>query len=741
LREAFFIRSTNLIARSNIHLFRPNSNPSGKQRLSFDYTVKSKKIAIFDLIVFICKKIQKMFKKFRITLLFNAFSMSLFLLLAGFMLFPGDNKQKGVEVSIMDQSIKPSEDLFRFANGTWLKNNPIPASEANWGAFNELQEKNNTLLRTIIEEAARANAPKGSIKQKVGDFYAVAMDTLKLEKEGLKPIEQDLKKIDQAKSTEDVIRIIADFHKYGTGSLFGLYVTQDQKKSDEYIAYLNQGGLGLPDRDYYLKEDDNSKKIREEYIDHIGKIFTLAGKKEMASNAPKIIMAMETDLAKASMTNVELRDDEKQYHKFTYAELNKSYPASRWETYFQAVGIPKIENLIVSQPDFFAKANEMMSSYSLNDWKVYLTWSLLNEAADKLGADLEKQNFKFYGTVLSGTKEMRPRWKRMISATNVALGEAVGQLYVEKAFSPESKKRVNEMVDNLMAAYKERIINLDWMSETTKQKALEKLAAFNRKLGYPDKWRDYTPLTINRESYYSNSVNAQNFRFNRMISKLGKPIDRTEWGLTPQTINAYYSAQKNEIVFPAAIMQPPFFNADADDAVNYGAIGAVIGHEITHGFDDQGSRYDKDGNMLDWWTAEDRKKFDERTKKIVDQFNNYKALDDLNVNGELTLGENIADLGGLTMAYAAYQRSLKGRQRSNIEGFTPEQRFFIGWAQVWRVNYRPESLRRLVLTNVHSPENFRAIGAPSNLTEFYEAFNVKPGDPMHRDENLRAKVW
>ncbi len=670
-----------------------------------------------------------------------SFIILLPLLLTGFVLLPTGNKPVGVDTSSMEKNIKAADDFYRFANGTWLKKNPVPDSESEWGAFNELQEQNNALLRKIIEEAAASPLPAGSIRQKVGDFYAIAMDTARLERQGLRPLVPYIKMVDSVQQTADIMRTAAFFHANGIASLFGFYVTQDQKKSDEHICYFFQDGLGLPDRDYYLKDDDDSKRIREAYTEHIGKMFRLAGKGDLAAAAPGIIMTLETELATSSMTRVELRDEEKQYNKMTYEELLARYPDMNWNAYIEGLAINSPKSLIVSQPEFFAKLNSLLKKTGVQEWRTYLLWCLINESADKLNTPLEKQNFSFYGTVLSGAKEMRPRWKRMVSATNAGLGEAVGQLYVEKAFSAESKKRVNEMVDNLMAVYKDRIKGLDWMSEQTKEKALVKLASFTRKLGYPDKWKDYSPLTVTRESYLKNSMQARHFAFKRMINKLGKPVDKTEWGMSPQTVNAYYNPSKNEIVFPAAIMQPPFFNAQADDAVNYGAIGAVIGHEITHGFDDQGSRYDENGNMLDWWTADDRQKFETRTKKLVEQFNGYQAMEDLKVNGELTLGENIADLGGLTMAFLAYQRSLEGKPRETIDGFTPEQRFFIGWAQVWRNNYRPESLRRQVLTNVHAPDHYRAIGAPSNLPEFYAAFQVKPGNKMYREENIRVKVW
>lgn len=658
-------------------------------------------------------------------------------------MFPGEvSPKKGVDMKSLDLTQDPRNNLYEYANGSWLKNNPIPASEASWGAFNELAEKNRKLLKTIIEEAALdAKAPAGSIKQKVGDYYSIAMDTVKLEKEGMKPIEADLKKIDALKNMDEFMMLVASFHSVGMSPLFGIGIFQDLKKSDEYITYVSQGGLGLPDRDYYLKDDEESKKIRDAYVKHVARMFELGGKKESAPKSASTVMNIETELAKSSMTNVELRDDEKQYHKFVVQDMKTNYPASNWVVYFKEFGISGIPALIVTQPDFFKRVDELFKSVPLADWKTYLTWCLLNESADKLSAVFEKQNFSFFGTTLQGTKEMRPRWKRMIGSTNTALGEAVGQLYVEKAFSPESKKRVNEMVDNLLAAYKVRIENLPWMSAETKKHALTKLASFNRKLGYPDKWKDYSTLLINRESFYKNYYNAQHFEVARMIAKLGKPVDKTEWGMSPQTVNAYYNPLVNDINFPAAIMQPPFFNPDADDAVNYGAMGSVIGHEITHGFDDQGSKYDEHGNLNDWWTKEDRDRFNERTKKLVAQFNAYPVADKLNVNGELTLGENIADLGGLTMAYEAYQKSVQGKAPVIIDKFTPEQRFFLGWAQVWRTNYRPEALRQQVLTNVHSPDNFRSIGAPSNLEVFYKAFNVKEGDKMYRNENERVVIW
>lgn len=651
---------------------------------------------------------------------------------------------KGVDAASMDRSADPRNDFYNYANGGWMKNSKMPDYESKWGAFNELAEKNRELLKQIIEEAAAdKSAPKGSIKQKVGDYYSVSMDTLKLEQQGMKPIEGELQKIAALKDYNEVVKQIASMHSRGIGSLFGFGVQQDLKKNDEYIGYLWQGGLGLPDRDYYTKKDSASIAIRAEYRKHIIAMFKLIGKSAIAEDAATKIIAFETSLAEVSMTNVELRDDEKSYHKFSIAELNSMYPASKWDAYFAALGVKEQKNIIVGQPDFFKKVNEIAGKQSLADWKTYLTWNLINESADKLSSAFEKQNFAFYGTVLEGTKVMRPRWKRMIGSTNGALGEAVGQLYVAKAFSPASKARVKAMVDIMMGVYRERIKQLDWMSDSTKTRALEKLGSFTLKLGYPDKWKDYTSLDISRESFFQNYYNAQRYEFIRNLAKLGQPIDRNEWGMSPQTVNAYYNPLMNEIVFPAAIMQPPFFNPEADDAVNYGGIGAVIGHEITHGFDDQGSKFDATGNLKDWWTEQDRERFNAKTAKMVKQFNDIKVFDDLNVNGELTLGENIADLGGLTMSYLAYQKSMQAKDMAvtEIDGLTPEQRFFIGWAQVWRSQYRPEALRQQVLTNPHSPGNIRAIAPPTNMPDFYKAFGVREGDKMYRNEADRVKVW
>lgn len=649
---------------------------------------------------------------------------------------------KGVEVSFMDTTVSPKTDFYTYANGGWITKNPVPSTESSWTSFHVIDEENKKLLRSILEEASAANAPEGSVTRKVGDFYKAATDTMLREKLGISPIQPQLDQVAAMKSTADVLPFLAYAHSHGMGGLFGTYVDQDVKKSDRYITYFGQGGLGLPEKDYYLKQDAESKKYREEYVKHIAKMFELAGTeaKTAATNA-QTVLRFETELAKVSMGAVELRDIQKQYNLKTIEDFKKGQPALDWGKYLEATGMKDIKEVVIGQPVFFEYLNKAVKTVPLSDFQTYLRWTVLDAAASKLTAAFEKQNFYFYETILSGTKEMKPRWKRTISAANGQIGELVAQEYVKRAFSPESKKRVNELVDNLIAAFEIRLTKLDWMSDSTKKKALEKLASFNRKLGYPDKWRDYSSVEIKPDAYWNNYLNTSNFEHNFRVNKLGKEIDRSEWGMMPQTVNAYYTPLLNEIVFPAAIMRPPFFNPEADDATNYGAIGAVIGHELLHGFDDQGSQFDKKGNLNNWWNDEDNKKFKAKTDKLVAQFNAFEVADSVNVNGELTLGENIADLGGLTIAYEAYQISLKGKERKNIDGFTPEQRFFIGFGQVWANNATPEYKNQQVRTDPHSPGKFRVLGPLSNMPQFYEAFGVKAGDAMYKEEKDRAVIW
>lgn len=647
------------------------------------------------------------------------------------------------EKANFDTTVKPGDDFYQYANGGWLKKGEIPASESRWGSFDMLNENIKNNLHIILEEtAAKKDAASGSNEQKVGDFYSVAMDSVKLNADGILPLKEELAKIEAVKTPADIIAEIAHLHKNGSGSLFAAFVNQDAKKSDQLIVQLYQAGIGLPDRDYYTKSDADSKSIQDAYVAHVAKMLMLSGENEKDANAnAKTIMKLETELAKASKTRVEQRDPEANYHKMTVDELSKLSPSIDWKAYFAASGFASFTDLIVSQPDFIKAADKLVKSTPLAEMKSYLKWNLINGYADYLSDDFVVENFNFYGKTLNGAKEMKPRWKRALRETDLAMGEVLGQLYVAKHFSANAKKRINELVDNLMAAYKERLSQLDWMSAETKTKALEKLASIDRKLSFPDTWKDFSKLDVKRDSYVQNVMRAQEFAYNRNLNKLGKPVDRTEWLMSPQTVNAYYEPSKNEIVFPCGIMQFPFFDENADDAFNYGGIGAVIGHEITHGFDDEGSQFDAKGNLNNWFTEADKAKFKERTAGIVKQFNNYVAIDTMHVNGALTQGENIADLGGVSISYAALQKALAGKEREKIDGFTPEQRFFLNYAQVWRGLYRDEALKRQLQTNPHSPGKFRTLGPLSNFQPFYDAFGVKEGDKMFVADKDRVKIW
>jgi putative endopeptidase len=653
-----------------------------------------------------------------------------------------NNVNKGVDVNAIDKKTAPQKDFFQFSNGNWIKNNPIPASEGRWTAFNIVAERNNLLLKQILESAAKAKSvDPESAQSKVGMFYRVAMDTVKLDKQGFRAITDLLNQIEMISNPNQIAEQIAQLHIKGIPAAFGFDVSQDVKNSSIYTTYLAQSGLGLPDKDYYLKADDRSNSIRLAYVGYINEMYTMAtGVKDPSIG--KTILQFETEMAQNCMSRTERRNMEKQYNPFTPEELFNKYSNIGWAHYFEGIGLnpAKIKQLIVMQPDYFFHLNKSMQN-DLQFWKAYLKWKVINASAPYLHSKAVNAHFAFYGTKLTGTKEQKPRWKTVIGHANNMIGELVAQEYVKVAFTPESKKRVNEMVDNLRESFRDRINKLDWMSAATKTKALEKLNSFTRKLGYPDKWTDLSQLKVTEDSYITNYFSSSEFWFKYNLGKLGKPVDKDEWEMLPQTVNAYYNPVNNEIVFPAAIMQPPFFDPKADDAVNYGAIGAVIGHEFSHGFDDQGSKYDAQGNLNDWWTAEDRKLFDERTKVLVDQFNNFEVLDSVFVNGELTLGENIADLAGLTVSYDAYMRSLEGKPKTTIDGYTPEQRFFIGFGQVWRGHARPEFLRQQVVTDPHSPAKFRVLGPLSNMPQFYNAFGVKKGDGMWRDENNRAKIW
>lgn len=653
------------------------------------------------------------------------------------------NKKKGFDTNNLDRSVSPAQDFYKFANGGWVKNNPIPDEYARYGSFEVLQEENNKVLKKILEEAATdKNWEKGSAKQKIGDFYVTGMDSAKIERDGYKPLLPLFKEIDGVKSKKDLVKLISEFHANGTGSFFSFFVDVDEKKSDMYVAQLYQSGTGLPDVEYYTKDDDRSKEIREKYIQHIANMFKLVNTDAQAAESiAQKIMNIETALAKVSNTRLENRDPIKTYNKMTTGGLQKLTSVFDWNVYFEGMGIKDPQIVVVAQPKFFEGMNKVIDETSLDDLKAYLKWNVLRRAAGALSSAFVNESFDFNGKFLNGQKVLQPRWKRILANVNGSLGELLGEIYVAEVFPPEAKEKAKNIVSGLLASMGESIKNNDWMSDATKELALKKISTFGVKIGYPDKWTDYSELEISRASYFKNWQNAMTWERKDNLKKLGKPIDRTEWGMTPQTVNAYYNPVMNEICFPAAILQPPFFNKDADDAINYGAMGVVIGHEITHGFDDQGRMYDEKGNLKEWWTKEDAEKFKARTQKLIDEYNSFTAIDTFKVNGALTLGENIADLGGLTVSFAAYQKTDEYKKNESIDGFTPTQRFFLGYAQVWANNIRPEALKLRLKTDVHSPGYQRVNGPLMNLPEFFKAFDVKPGDPMRNPDDKIVKIW
>jgi len=649
---------------------------------------------------------------------------------------------KSLEFEYMDTTVAPQDDFYQFACGTWLKENPIPEEESRWGSFNEIDEKNNSTLNTILETSEQNPGEKGSASQLIGDFYATYMDTIKRNELGAAPLMPFMDEIDLIASKEDLTKELAQLHNVGIDPLFGVYVEQDAKINDKYIVHISQGGLGLPNRDYYFNEDDRSKNIREKYKSHVVRMFDMSDLGVDPTAIETSTYKIEEQLAGKSMGPVELRDMEAQYNKYTLAELNELAPNIDWNSYLSSRGLKDVDTVIVSQVEFLKEMNGMINSVSIEDWKNYLKWNVLNTLANKLSMNLERANFDFYSRTMRGTKKMKPLWKRAIRTVSFsAIGEALGEAFVEENFTEEAKRKVNEMVDNIILVFDERIEGLDWMGDSTKIKAKEKLGSFARKLGFPDNWTDYKGLEIDRESYLTNVININKFDMNENIEKLGKPIDKTKWEMVPQIVNAYYNPLLNEIVFPAGIMQAPFFSEHYEDAVNYARMGAVIGHELTHGFDDQGAQFTADGRMVNWWTAEDKEKFDSRTQKLIDQYSSYEVLDDVFINGQLTLGENIADLGGLTIAYHAYEKSLEGKEKEVVNGYTPEQRFFIAFAHVWKNNILDDALVMRVKTDPHSPGKYRVNGVVSNMPEFFEAFDVKEGDAMRQPADKIAKIW
>ncbi|MGH8445363.1 MAG: M13 family metallopeptidase [Solimonas sp.] len=646
----------------------------------------------------------------------------------------------GVETANFDKAVRAQDDFYRHVDGSWLKNTEIPADKSNYGAFSKLADDAQQHLKEIIETAAKDPAKKaGSDEQKVGDFYASFMDEAKADELGLTPLAGELAKIAALKDKKELPALLAQLETLGV-PVFPGYIEPDAKNSSQYVAYLSQGGTQLPDRDYYLEQTDKFEAIRKAYVAHIEKMLKLAELPDPARNATAI-MALETRLAQAQWTQVESRDADKTYNKYEFTDLRKLTPGFDWTAYVAGTGIAKSPGVVISQPSFFTAWDKIIGGTPLPTLKVYLQWQLLTTYAPFLSKPFVDENFAFFSATLNGVKENKPRWKRGVETAEGALGEVLGRLYVAQYFPPEAKARMETLVQNLLAAYKESIGSLDWMTDETRQKALAKLAKFDAKIGYPKKWKDYSALEVKADDLVGNVMRSNAVEHAREAAKLGGPIDRDEWGMTPQTVNAYYNPLKNEIVFPAAILQPPFFDMNADDAVNYGGIGAVIGHEIGHGFDDQGAKFDGDGNLKSWWTDEDRKNFETRTKALIAQFDGYEALPGQHVNGALTIGENIGDLGGLSIAYKAYQIALKGQPAATLDGYTGDQRFFIGWAQVWRRKYRDENLVNRLKTDPHSPSEFRANGTVVNVPAFYPAFDVKEGDKMYLAPEKRVKIW
>jgi putative endopeptidase len=652
-----------------------------------------------------------------------------------------NGKLKSIDVAYLDQSVKPQEDFFQFANGTWCKNNPVPNSESRWGSFNELDKQNKTVLRDILTKAANENATKGSQNQILGDYFSAFLDVNSRTEKGYGAIKDRISKIESIHSREDIARIVAEQHKVGIRSLFGFGVGQDLKNVDKNVVYMGQGGLGLPNRDYYFKE--NKEQIRAEYVKFIAKMYVATGvSEEKAAMSAQRIFKFETLLAEKMMSPEEARLPEKTYNLFNFQDTKKRLSNFAFEDYLTILGSQSFDSLIVSQPEYLSHINSMMKDLPMESWIEYLKWKTINHYASAMGEKFEQINFAFYGGVLSGKKEMKPRDDRAIDEiTNQAIGELLGKAFVERTFSKNAQARVNKMVDNLLLAFQERIKGLEWMSDDTKKEALTKLNAIGRKLGCPDEWRDFSKLEISKTDYIANLDNCAKFETIEELGKLYKPVNRKEWGMPAHMVNAYYHPLLNEIAFPAGIMQPPFFDENAEDAVNYGRIGMVIGHEFTHGFDDNGSKFAADGSYTNWWKETDRSLFEERTKTLGATFSNFCPIEGNCVNPELTMGENIADLGGLTMAFYAYKMTDEFKKGELIDGFTPAQRFFIAYAQLWKINYTEAELKNRIATDSHSPGMFRVNGPLMNCPEFFEAFQVKEGDKMRNPAAKVAKIW
>ncbi len=650
-------------------------------------------------------------------------------------------QSKGFDTSRMDASVEACDNFYQYANGNWLKNTKIPAEYPSWGSFTIVYENNQNVLKKVVETAAKTSGPVGSDAQLVGDYYASCMNEAAIEKAGTAPLKAYFAEVAKIKNTKDVQRTIAGFHDRGFGGVFGFYIGTDDKNSNANIANANQGGIGLPNRDYWFSTDPKSEETRKKYLEFVTNMFKLAGDTPAAAAADaKTVATIQKRFASAAKPPVELRDSEANYNKKTLAELAQLTPNFSWEEYLKNRGIAGVKEINLGQPKFFEEVGKMMADVAIKDWQTYLRWVVIRSSAGQLPKAFRDEEFNFNAKYLFGVQEQQTRWKTCTAEVDGVLGESLGTEFVKTSFSPAAKKRMNELIDNLFAAYGERLQKLDWMSGTTKKRALEKLNAYTRKIGYPDKLKGYKGLVISRDSYFSNNLKAGEFQIKRNLEKAAQPVDRSEWGMTPPTVNAYNNSQFNEIVFPAGILQPPFFDQTADDAINYGGIGAVIGHEITHGFDDEGSKYDAAGNLKSWWTDADRNAFDERTSCVVGQFDKFKVGGDVFMNGKLTLGENIADLGGLTMAFAAFEKSLEGKPRpASIDNLTPEQRFFLGWAQAWAEVSTPEGESFQAQNDPHAIARFRVNGPLSNMPEFAKAFGCKQNSQMVRSDICR--IW
>jgi putative endopeptidase len=650
--------------------------------------------------------------------------------------------KKFIDPANMDLSVKPGDNFFEYANGTWIKENAIPAKETRWGSFNILHQENTDRLLGLLNEVSKTSHPKGSLEQRVGDLYASGMDSVAIEKLGYNPIKTDLQRVDNINDINGVVNEVVFERTHGEGSpLFGFGVSQDSKHVTKHIVEIGQGGTSLPDRDYYLKSDARTKKIQDAYGQYIITLFTLTGTGEdAAAKNAATIFNIEAALAKVQLSRVALRDPNVTYNKFSVADFSKTTPHLNWVALLPELKVPGQDTLIVGEPAFFKTEDDLLASTPVEDWKVYLKWNILKGSASALSSPFVKANFVF-SSALSGQKVQTPRNERMSSLVDGSVGELLGQLYVAKYFTPAAKQYMVDLVNNLKTTLGERIQKLTWMSDATKARALKKLNAFTVKIGYPDKWQAYEGLSIEHDDYAGNLRRVSAWKYNYMVSQINKPVDKTRWGMTPPTVNAYYNPVNNEIVFPAGILQFPFFDFGADDAVNYGGIGAVIGHEMTHGFDDEGRQYDADGTLRDWWTKDDADKFKTRADQVVAQYNAFTVLDTLHVNGKLTLGENLADLGGLNVAYAAFKKTKEGQSHKKIDGFTPDQRFFLSWAQVWRGSQRPEAAAQRILVDPHSPEQYRTNAPLTNIDAWYAAFDIKPGDKMYKKPEDRTKVW